>query len=414
MNEAQIELRQQRGREIAARLRIVQQEDGSWKVPSSKSGRKSYEVNVHPTNVSCTCPDHEETGQRCKHIYAVEFLIQGEQDKAKETGGQVEPIRARKPTYGQKNWSGYNGSQTREEEEFLPMLHDLCQTIPEPERHKRGRRPVSVRDAMFAAGYKVYLTRSARRVLPAMNVAYERGFLERPLAFNTILRALEMPESTAILRDLIVKSSLPMASVETIFAVNSTGFVGNRFVRWYDLKYRGAEERVWAKAHFMCGVKTRIITDVVIEDRDASDLGQLPRLLNTTVEHFMVKEVLADKIYNTVHNQEVIAAAGAEAFIPFKTTHTGRRGGLWKSAFLRYQEHREEFLLHYHQRSHIETAIMMMKTKFGDSVRSKTEVAMKNEVLAKTLCHNICVLIRSIYEDGLAVDFFKKTEDAAD
>ena len=57
---------------------------------------------------------------------------------------------------------------------------------------------------------------------------------------------------------------------------------------------------------------------------------------------------------------------------------------------------------------------MMMKTKFGDSVRSKTEVAMKNEVLAKTLCHNICVLIRSIYEDGLAVDFFKKTEDAAD
>ena len=39
---------------------------------------------------------------------------------------------------------------------------------------------------------------------------------------------------------------------------------------------------------------------------------------------------------------------------------------------------------------------------------------MKNEVLAKTLCHNICVLIRSIYEDGLAVDFFKKTEDAAD
>ena len=71
----------------------------------------------------------------------------------------------------------------------------------------------------------------------------------------------------------------------------------------------------------------------MIEDRDASDLGQLPRLLNTTVEHFMVKEVLADKIYNTVHNQEVIAAAGAEAFIPFKTTHTGRRGGLWKSAF---------------------------------------------------------------------------------
>jgi hypothetical protein len=118
----------------------------------------------------------------------------------------------------------------------------------------------------------------------------------------------------------------PMASVETIFAVDSTGFVGNRFVRWYDIKYRGLTERVWAKAHFMCGVETRIITDVVIEDRDASDLGQLPTLLNTTVQNFTVKEVLADKVYNVAHNQEVIAAAGAEAFIPFKKNHTGREG----------------------------------------------------------------------------------------
>ena len=154
MNEAQIELRQQRGREIAARLRIVQQEDGSWKVPSSKSGRKSYEVNVHPTNVSCTCPDHEETGQRCKHIYAVEFLIQGEQDKAKETGGQVEPIRARKPTYGQKNWSGYNGSQTREEEEFLRCSTISARRSPNPSATSGAVARSQCGMPAFAAGYK--------------------------------------------------------------------------------------------------------------------------------------------------------------------------------------------------------------------------------------------------------------------
>jgi len=142
----------------------------------------------------------------------------------------------------------------------------------------------------------------------------------------------------------------------------------------------------------MCGVKTRIITDVVIEDRDASDLGQLPTLLNTTVQNFTVQEVLADKVYNVAHNQEVIAAAGAEAFIPFKKSHTGRKGGLWKKAFLRYQENREEFLLHYHQRSHIETAIAQIKV----------------------IAHNIYVLIRGIYEDGLAAEFFPKKEDAAD
>jgi len=44
---------------------------------------------------------------------------------------------------------------------------------------------------------------------------------------------------------------------------------------------------------------------------------------------------------------------------------------------------------------------MMVKTKFGDAVRSKTEVAAKNEVLAKILCHNLCCLISAIYELGL-------------
>jgi transposase len=45
--------------------------------------------------------------------------------------------------------------------------------------------------------------------------------------------------------------------------------------------------------------------------------------------------------------------------------------------------YREEFLRHYHKRSNVETAVMMIKSKFGDAVRSKTEVAMRNEVLCK-------------------------------
>ena len=44
---------------------------------------------------------------------------------------------------------------------------------------------------------------------------------------------------------------------------------------------------------------------------------------------------------------------------------------------------------------------MMVKSKFGDSVRSKSEVAAKNEVLCKILCHNICCLISAMYELGI-------------
>lgn len=52
----------------------------------------------------------------------------------------------------------------------------------------------------------------------------------------------------------------------------------------------------------------------------------------------------------------------------------------------------------------------MVKRKFGDSVRSKTEVAMKNEVMAKFVCHNIACCIQSAYEFGVEVIFGTKRQ----
>jgi hypothetical protein len=61
---------------------------------------------------------------------------------------------------------------------------------------------------------------------------------------------------------------------------------------------------------------------------------------------------------------------------------------------------------HYHKRSNVETVYSMIKTKFGGMVRSKTPVAQVNEVLCKILCHNICVLIQSMYELGIEPMFY--------
>ncbi len=44
----------------------------------------------------------------------------------------------------------------------------------------------------------------------------------------------------------------------------------------------------------------------------------------------------------------------------------------------------------------------MTMGKFGEKVRSKTEVAQINEILAKIVCHNICVVIRPMYELGIS------------
>lgn len=48
----------------------------------------------------------------------------------------------------------------------------------------------------------------------------------------------------------------------------------------------------------------------------------------------------------------------------------------------------------------------MIKAKFRDHVRSKTDVAMQNEVLCKILCHNICCLIQAMYELGIEPTFW--------
>ena len=66
---------------------------------------------------------------------------------------------------------------------------------------------------------------------------------------------------------------------------------------------------------------------------------------------------------------------------------------------------RQEFLKHYHQRSNVETAYSMIKAKFGDSLRSKSDVGQINEALAKVLCHNLCVLMQAMHELGIEPAF---------
>ena len=56
----------------------------------------------------------------------------------------------------------------------------------------------------------------------------------------------------------------------------------------------------------------------------------------------------------------------------------------------------------------METTFSMIKAKFGGAVRSKTPVAQVNEVLVKILCHNIVVLIQSMFELGIMPVFWEQ------
>jgi transposase len=127
-----------------------------------------------------------------------------------------------------------------------------------------------------------------------------------------------------------------------------------------------------------------------------------------------MKEVCADKGYSGRSAHDAIERVGAVPFIAFKSNSTGKVGGLFKKMFHYFNFKREEFLNHYHQRSNVESTVMMIKSKFGDAVRSKTEVAAKNEVLCKVLCHNLCCLISAMYELGITPVLASESAHKAD
>ena len=63
---------------------------------------------------------------------------------------------------------------------------------------------------------------------------------------------------------------------------------------------------------------------------------------------------------------------------------------------------------HYHKRSNVETAFSMIKSKFGERLRSKTATAQVNEEVCKVLCHNLCVVIQSMYELNITPEFMSE------
>lgn len=104
---------------------------------------------------------------------------------------------------------------------------------------------------------------------------------------------------------------------------------------------------------------------------------------------------------------EAIFAVGGVPFIAPKTNTTGGIGGLFEKMFHFFQYRREEFMDHYHERSNVESTFSAVKRKFGDSVRSKNDTAMKNEVLCKFIAHNICCLIQEQHELGIEPIFWQ-------
>lgn len=110
-----------------------------------------------------------------------------------------------------------------------------------------GRPRIPLADRLFSTIFKVYSTVSGRRFMSDLAEAKRRGYLSMMPNFVSLTHYIESEEMTAILKELIIESSLPLKAVEFDFAVDSSGFSTGIYRKW--------EEAKWGKTRMMYGAQ---------------------------------------------------------------------------------------------------------------------------------------------------------------
>ncbi|MHB1425385.1 MAG: transposase [Gemmataceae bacterium] len=384
--------------ELADRGRVVRNGD-KWFVFSLTSTER-YDVTLEP--LCCTCSDFELRHENCKHTLAARIALSRDGfDHRTEQKPEHAPVQWPKKTYKQ-DWVNYNLAQQNEKAEFQRLLADLCGTVSQPEpknREKGGKPPLLLSDAVFASVFKVYCGTSGRRFTTDLREAKERGYVSQAIHHSTIADFLGDTATTQILTNLIETSALPFNAIETEFAVDSSGFSASKFDRWYSVKHlRVKSEQRWVKAHAMTGTSTHVITSAVIDKQDSGDPPHFAPLVKKTAQQFTINQVSGDKAYTNADSFQVTKDCGGTAYLAFKVNTSGSIGGIFERMYHLFCLNKEDYLHHYHRRSNIESTFSAVKRLFGDSVRSKNETAMRNEVLGKFLAYNITLLVHAIYE----------------
>lgn len=393
--------RQDRGQEIIHALgkyEKFQKKAGFHLVPSQTS-RAVYKVDA--TNFTCTCPDFCFRRIDCKHIVAVK-IQQGRIEKE-----NVVPFVGR--NYYSQDWTAYNKSQTSEKAEFLRLLSDLTRGI-EDAPQMNGRPALPLGDMIFSVVFKVYSQMSSRRFQSDLNDAYAKGYINECPSYNSLTRYMASESITEYLQMLVEETSKPLASLESSFAVDSTGLSISNSVSWSRAKYKDQSMlkfKNWLKIHCCVGTHTNVITAVEITDKRGSDSHQFIPVLDKTRKNFDVKEVAADLAYSSMRHAAYTELHGIENYIPFRENTNGASHQfsteVWRRMYHYFNLNRAEFVQRYMKRSNVETTFHMLKSKFGSTLKSRSFEAQKNEALCKVICHNIACLIHAINEFGVEI-----------
>jgi transposase len=396
------------GMRIAA-TRKIELRGQVWIVPS-ESGRGKYGVRLDLDRPTCTCNDFELHRNKCKHIWAAEFTGDREAGVIPVLP-LIEKERPRQiPQRFERNWPQYNTAQICEKWDFSTLLHELCDGIQSPPQAK-GRKRIPLKDIVFAAVYKSYLTLGQRRSTPDVIDASNKGHLTRVPHYNSVYLHLQDEDLVPVLMELVTASSLPLAVLEDDVAIDATGMATRQTVTWLDTKFsKRPNLTAWRKLHFVCGTRTNVIISAIPTDGHEHDNDYFDKLVEYIPEEFRFKFLSADKGYVDANNLRLVDSLGATAYIPFKrgAKSTPRHAPIWQLMFHYYHLRRDEFLECYHRRSNAEATVSALKRVLGDQLRTRKPVTQQNDMLTRVIAHNIRCVVRANYVHGLDIGILSK------
>ena len=126
---------------------------------------------------------------------------------------------------------------------------------------------------------KSYSQKSSRRAQHLFHEVLRKQYITHAPHFNAVSKTLLRPDITPILLELVHLSSLPLAEIETKFAADSSGFRCSSFGLYCEHAHGTKRMHNWLKVHIAIGVKTNIVTDVIITDEYKADSPQFKKLI---------------------------------------------------------------------------------------------------------------------------------------
>jgi len=286
-----------------------------------------------------------------------------------------------KQTYKQE-WKKYDKRKSNEYEQIHKLIKKVLRKV-ERRIHQRQIRAILLKE---------YHRTNNRNVTSII-----RQNTKHQPCHKTISNYYNNDAITPILQGLIHTTSLPFKKIEVTAALDSTGFSTKRYITWNKFKWgkKTGKERVWIKLHALTGTITNTIIHAIITPKDTSDITILEPIISNNLKKFKkIKDFVADKAYLSRDAYYYIQNKGMTPYIPFKKNSVGTPLGvaIWREMHTHFMTSPDEYNNAYHTRSNAETVFHMIKTRFGNSIKSKNYTAQENEILGKCLLHNLCVL----------------------